>query len=560
MSTAKQSIGQIVETQAADTASANGVARAEAMRRAVRVGNLIPPTVSFESRGRTLVVGSGERVSGFANQMSSEQLTQCTFLYLDDSQTPIPTITPYYSSSVRIAGFLGAFDVWVTHQLTEQSLSQIAFGGQHFDLIIDLSEDGIHDAELPPLGYYAVGRGSVSETDALEALSDTIGTFDKPKFFRLDTEKCAHFSRGLEGCTRCIDACSANALESVDNKITINPYLCQGMGSCATACPTEAISYALPEAEHIQNYLHQLLTVYLEANGQSPVVLFYAESDESELEANAGSFPENVLPVRIEELASVGIDTWFSALAFGASRVLLFETSSLHAKTRAVIDTELSAAHAFLTALGLPEDCIVLCRSDSVTQSANSGHVSNVCPDIVIAGSKRERLAAALDGLASNRNVEPQVSDVPVGTPYGRIEINTNDCTLCMGCVAVCPTDALNALGDKPGISFREQDCVQCGLCEKSCPESVITLSPGYNWDADARQTRSIIHQEAAAECISCGKPFAPASMVNMLIEKLRNHSHFQEDAIKRLSMCEDCRVRDIVTDLAKNPEKTLKL
>ncbi|PKF51626.1 (Fe-S)-binding protein [Enterovibrio nigricans] len=555
MSTAEQSIAKVVE----DQSNIDNAARLEAMQRSVRRGNLIPPTVSFESRGITLVVGEGDAVSRFAASMLSESCNHSVFLYMDDSSYSLPhDMQPYHASAVRISGFLGAFDVSVTHNMTEQNLAKIAVGTSHFDLIVDLTKSGLHNAELPPLGYYAVGRGVVEEADAIEAVSDTVGTFDKPKYFRLDTDKCAHFSRGIEGCTRCIDACSANALESVKNKITINPYLCQGLGSCSTACPTEAISYALPEAEHTQQFVHQLLGHYSKAGGAFPIILFYAEADEAFVNQHLANLPSNLLPVRLEELASVGIDTWFSAIASGASQVLLLETDTLHPKTRNVLDGELAIASGFLTNLGMPTQCVALFNPNHLTsfsflsQPATSGSAP-------ISGSKRDRLAAALDALSEGHDLTTR-SEVPLGAPFGRIEIDTQDCTLCMGCVAVCPTDALNALGDTPGIAFREQDCVQCGLCEKSCPESVITLSPGFNWDTESRQARNVIHQEAAAECIRCGKPYAPASMVNMLIEKLRSHSHFQDDAIKRLSMCEDCRVRDIVSDLAEHPEKQLKL
>ena len=129
-----------------------------------------------------------------------------------------------------------------------------------------------------------------------------------------------------------------------------------------------------------------------------------------------------------------------------------------------------------------------------------------------------------------------------------------------MGCVPVCPTRALHAVGGRPGLQFREQDCVQCGLCEKACPEQVITLKPGVNWNTESRQRAVMIHEEEPACCLSCGKAFAPASMIKMLTEKLQGHSQFQGDAIRRLSMCEDCRVRDIFSDMADDPTSQLRV
>ncbi|OEE67948.1 (Fe-S)-binding protein [Enterovibrio norvegicus FF-33] len=551
-------LNQLVE----QTTDVNGQARQHALRATVTLGNLIPPTVTFESRGFALVVGRGETVAAFASQIPASLRDRAVLVSTDESSNAIPLpegMAFFFARDVQINGFLGAFDVFITHTLTKQNLAKITHGREHFDVIIDLSDDGFHQAQLPPLGYYAVGRSLVTTDDALDALSDMTGTFDKPKFFRLDTNSCAHSARGIEGCTRCIDACPADALSSVDSAITINPYLCQGMGSCATACPTEAISYALPDPDNTQHFVFQLLAHYREQGGQSPIVLFYAEASETELAEQLAQLPSRVIPVRLEELASVGIDSWFSALAYGASQVVLAASSSMPVKTRKVLEQELAVASSFLSSLGHSADRIAL---SSVTSLSTQNLYSNALLDQSkkLEGSKREKLALALDLLASNAVLVSTVSTVPDGAPYGRIDVATSDCTLCMGCVAVCPTDALQSIGSSPGMTFREQDCVQCGLCEQACPESVITLVPRYHWDAAARQQRDIVHEEPAAECISCGKPFAPVSMVNMLIEKLSKHSHFQDDAIKRLSMCEDCRVRDIVSDMMDNPDKQLKV
>ena len=66
---------------------------------------------------------------------------------------------------------------------------------------------------------------------------------------------------------------------------------------------------------------------------------------------------------------------------------------------------------------------------------------------------------------------------LPEGAPFGTLEVNVAGCTLCLACVAACPTGALGDDPERPTLRFSEDACVQCGLCKATCPEKVITLT-----------------------------------------------------------------------------------
>ena len=556
----------------------NGQARLSAIAGTVELSNLIPPTVSYESRGNLLIIGEYDTITSLAPQFST--LNSVTLLATssaeDKAKSPQDTKV-FFSKEVEIKGYLGAFIVTcrVAGALldTYTNLAEVTIGGDSFDLVVDMSVESIIKAEIPAPGYYPVGSGKANIADVIETLPDMLGTFDKPKYFRLDNDICAHSSRGVGGCTRCVDACPAGALSSNGHAIDINPFLCQGVGTCATACPTEAITYALPEPEKTQNFIYRLLNSYQMAGGEKPTILFFGHRDEQAVAAQLPVLPSNVIPIALEELATVGVDTWFSGLVYGAHQVLLASNLAYIPETiDRVLKDELAIANNFLTELGFEENRICLFdinhAADFValpepllTVAENNIAVmdSGVLAE-QLSGTKREKLFSALDKLYAQSTVKPTQSDVPENAPYGSVECKTDDCTLCMGCVAVCPTRALHAVGGRPGLQFKEQDCVQCGLCEAACPEQVISLKPGLNWDSESRQAAVMIHEEAAACCLSCGKAFAPASMIKMLTEKLQGHSHFQGDAIRRLSMCEDCRVRDIFSDMADDPTSQLRV
>ena len=142
--------------------------------------------------------------------------------------------------------------------------------------------------------------------------------------------------------------------------------------------------------------------------------------------------------------------------------------------------------------------------------------------------------------------------ELPVGAPFGTAIIDEKRCTLCMSCVGACPGKALQDGSNReiPEIFFIESNCIQCGTCTQTCPETAISISPLMIFDRETRNRSRSLNQDAPFACISCGKAFAPTSVIDKMSHKLKDHYMFKtERALDRLKMCEDCRVADIVQD-----------
>jgi ferredoxin len=535
----------------------NGKARLYAFENTVELTNLIPPTVSYQSGGNTLIIGPTSIIESAAEQLS--KMNSVTLLSTDGETGSHTQL--YFASSVQVSGFLGTFEVMIESNGSKTNLANVAINHDRFDVVLDLCLNSCMSEEVPVPGYYPVGRGYPKLAEALEEIPTLMGTFDKPKFFRLDTDLCAHSSRGVKGCDRCVDACPAGALTSegsdkTGHKIEINPYLCQGVGTCATACPTEAIHYALPNPQETQKFVERTLANYEEAGGLAPIVLFCSSRHESYNLMALSALPDNVVPIVVEELPSVGMDTWFAALVNGATQVLFAASRHMPETILRVLNSEVATAKSLLTQLGIAKETIDILYLESLREGPPT-----LCTDAFdlalgdLEGNKRQRLFTALDAMAQSRIPVANHVELPTNAPFGNIECNSKDCTLCMSCVSVCPTRALHSAGDTPGLNFIEQDCIQCGLCTKACPENALTANTRMNWDKNARQNAIVLHQEKAAECIRCHKPFAPQSMIDMLQNKLRGHSHFNGPAaINRIAMCEDCRVIDMFESMADDP------
>lgn len=549
---------QLLQQSAVTT---NGKARLYAFENTVELTNLIPPTVSYESGGNTLIVGPTSIIESAAAQLT--QMNSVTLLSTDGEQGEHANL--YYANSVQVSGFLGTFSVVIENKGMESNLAKVALNHDCFDIVLDLCLNSCMSEEVPVPGYYPVGRGYPKLAEALEEIPTLMGTFDKPKFFRLDTDLCAHSSRGVKGCERCVDACPAGALSSegsdkTGHRIEINPYLCQGVGTCATACPTEAIHYALPNPQETQKFVERTLANYESQGGVEPIVLICSSRHEQYNVMALKALPDNVVPIVVEELPSVGIDSWFAALVNGATQVLFAASRFMPATILRVLSSEVAIAQELLSQLGIAKETIDILYLESLREGAPTLCTESF--DLALGdleGNKRQRLFTSLDALAGSRIPVDNIVELPASAPYGSISCKDNDCTLCMSCVAVCPTRALHTDGESPSLKFVEQDCIQCGLCTKACPEQVLTMTTRMNWDKASRQQASVIHQEKAAECIRCSKPFAPQSMIDMLQNKLRGHSHFSDAAaLNRIAMCEDCRVVDMFESMAEDPTKQL--
>lgn len=101
-------------------------------------------------------------------------------------------------------------------------------------------------------------------------------------------------------------------------------------------------------------------------------------------------------------------------------------------------------------------------------------------------------------------------------------------------------------------LRFDEKLCVQCGLCERTCPETAIALEPRLDVAAWAAGPR-VLNEEPPFPCAECGKPFGTASGIAKVRAKLEGHWMFAGPAgasrMRLLELCEDCRARASLLD-----------
>lgn len=460
-----------------------------------------------------------------------------------------------YANVCEVRGYLGAFeiDVIVNGETTPLAPSLLT-AHRPFDIVLDLCNEPFLRQEILPPGYFSPSRDAEALERAIDEIPGMVGEFEKPKYFSYNNSICAHGNSGLIGCTRCIEACPTAAIRSLKDMIEVDPYLCQGGGSCATACPTGAITYAFPPAADLLGDLRNLLSVYRNEGGTGAVLLVHdAEAGRAWLDTAAPTLPENIIPVEVEEIGALGLDAWLALLAYGAQQLILWCPHSVPHSVKAEIEYQLGVAETLLKAMGYPPG--LLMRADEGDErwidAVPKGHVVSLNPaTFAPVDEKRTNIRAAVDHLYEGAELRPESVALSSGAPFGELSVNQNTCTLCMACVSVCPASALNDGGEEPKLKFIEWNCVQCGLCEKACPEDAIALSPRFLFDANQRRTARVLNEDAPFHCISCGKAFATTRVIERMREKLKDHWMFQKpETMQRMQMCEDCRVKDMFKD-----------
>ncbi len=488
--------------------------------------------VSYQSRGRVVVIGD-KMALALAPHLDTKLQPQLVLLN-DEKEQGSPAISP------RIEGHLGAFRILLDEPGRPNARTL------EVDLVLDLSPEPLLDMALTPAGYLHVSADEEGLSAASETLSDMIGTFESPVFVDYDAGICAHGRNGKTACTACIDTCPTMAITSLAERVEVDPFLCQGGGVCATVCPSGAIRYLYPNVKDTLSRLRALLRTYSEEGGSDPVILIHTGSGGDLFE----SANNNLLPFVVEELASVGLETWLSALAYGAQSVWLLKDGGITAAVADAVQGQIGIAVEILQALGYPQESVRLVNAHELQLPSPPG-----MPDIQVAGysgvgGKRTTTYMAIDHLYAQAERAKPVITLQVGAPFGAAFVEEGACTLCLSCVGACPGNALQSGSGEPKLSFIEANCMQCGICTRTCPEDAIWITPRLLLDAEDRRRVRLLYQEPPFHCSSCGKPFATKSTITNMLNRLQGHWMFQsERARKRLTMCGDCRVVDIADD-----------
>jgi Fe-S-cluster-containing hydrogenase component 2 len=487
----------------------------------------------------------------------------------------VPTVdvsqTETYSGRVvEIKGRLGEFHVLIESVETphggrrELSASQVVIISHHKSTSFKRRT-----------GLYLLDDPTEADlTRTVDRVRDLTGEFLKPVHVLYETDKCAGGVADQEACGSCITACPYHAISrdpANHLRTKIDHMACEGCGACVSACPTTSMRFAEPSAGEIYARMAALLAPPADAiDGERWVILFHCgEQGRRVLEKAAKTaleYPATILPLEVPCLRYVSEANMLAAFRLGAAGVGLLGCEACQHGERELLRHKYDFCRITLDAFVPDQErlCLITAGDDTAPQAIEA--LTRFADSLAAAPVRwdgkrlpqrdnREVIADAIAVFIEQTKREPGRRGLEAGQPFAFAEVAASGCTMCRSCVNVCPVHAFTVDDSSLSLQFQHISCVACGLCEKLCPENVITLRREICFDRNALERRTAV-QDHMVSCTNCGKPFINRKALEMVEARLLSLDSlldtFAGGRRNLLRMCPDCRAAVAMLEVEK--------
>lgn len=290
----------------------------------------------------------------------------------------------------------------------------------------------------------------------------------------LDASRCLRMRFSESGCRRCADACPHGAI-GLEGALSVDPGRCAGCLLCTAACP----SGALEQGRDFHGCVMQLSRV------PDPVLGCNRTSDRANATlACLGALAEEHLVVLSHTLSgkltlnmtkcgdcpNAGIVSVILQRLRDVAEAGLFDSSCRIGLAEAPGDLEFVeeslGRRGFFKAFRNS-----ITRSAAVVLSSTDEQAERRTE---YAG---KRLPARRALLAEIRKSLSPAKEERVRQRFDYTVSFDSNCTACQGCVAICPTGALQIEDPEKNPAFNVALCTGCGLCGEFCMDGAVKVT-----------------------------------------------------------------------------------
>jgi len=510
--------------------------------------------------GRILIAADGPRGRELADKL--RDFAQ-PFLVVPPEDGAIDGDGPwqlYRGRIVEIQGRLGDFRVTIE----DASEPGTARREVKVDQVVIISQNDTPSVKARTGCHLLINPSEADLARLAERIRDLIGEFLKPVQVSYETDICAGGTANQEACGICITACPYDAISRDPQnhlRIQVDHMACEGCGACVSACPTSALHFTEPSPHELYTRMAALLTPLPGQNGgEALTILFHCGEQGRRALEEAGRrplpYPATVLPVEVPCLRYVSEANMLAAFRLGAAGVGLLGCERCQHGERELLYQKLDFCRLTLDAFGLDSERLRLITADDNTQAeavaALTGFAATLKTTPIRWDGKpirywdnREVIAEAIRTFIERTGREPGRRTFDAPYPFAFADVEASGCTMCRSCVNACPTHAFKLDEKTQSLQFKHIACVACGLCEKVCPENVITLRRELFFEREALEYRTVV-QDDMVSCANCGKPYinrkALAAVEARVLSLESLLDTFTGNRRNLLRMCPDCR------------------
>ncbi|MFC2005295.1 4Fe-4S dicluster domain-containing protein, partial [Chloroflexota bacterium] len=127
--------------------------------------------------------------------------------------------------------------------------------------------------------------------------------------------------------------------------------------------------------------------------------------------------------------------------------------------------------------------------------------------------------------------------------PFGKVELDTSQCTGCGLCALECPTGALTVSSNKETgafqLLFRYDHCLACSFCIEICPEKCLCVERIL--ELDKMDSQSELFEDEIIFCSECGSPVGSRAMIKNIKEKVLAAGQV---STSQFELCPECKAR----------------